>query len=221
MTVGKKYNKDFFKTWTSDMAYILGFMYADGNIVETKRGNYYIALYTADEKILINIRKKMGSEHKISQRNTTSAGRVYRIQVGSREWFCDLRKVGLFPNKSKRMCLPTVPELFIGDFVRGYFDGDGNVWVGQIHKKRKTTHTAIQVSFTSGSYDFLKSLHKVLSVQGLDGGALYQAKKGNYARLTFSIRDALKLYEIMYNSPCTLFLKRKKNVFEQFMKMRS
>ena len=53
MPIPKKYNKDFFKTWSSDMAYILGFMYADGNIIKTKRGTHFIAVYSADEDILI------------------------------------------------------------------------------------------------------------------------------------------------------------------------
>ena len=120
-----------------------------------------------------------------------------------------------------RMQLPVIPKAFLGDSVRGYFDGDGNLWMGRIHKERKTTHMAIQVCFTSGSHDFLTSLHRVLALKGLEGGTLNQSKKGNYSRLAFSIRDALKLYKIMYNNPRTLFLKRKKVVFEQFMKLRS
>lgn len=203
------------------MAYILGFMYADGNIVETKRGNHYVALYTADEKLLISMQNKMGSDHKVSLRNTTSSGCVYRIQVGSKEWFVDLGKLGLFPNKSMRMQLPVIPQIFLGDFIRGYFDGDGNVWTGLIHKNRKTKHMAIQVCFTSGSYEFLESLYSALTLRGLEGGTLYRSKKGNYARLAFSIRDALKLFEIMYNTPHTLYLKRKKDVFKRFMEMRS
>lgn len=202
------------------MAYVLGFLYADGNIVETKRGNHYIAIYSADKALLVSIRKCMQSEHKIALRNASS-GFVYRIQVGSKEWFLDIRKLGLFPNKSKRMRLPTIPEQFSGDFVRGYFDGDGNVWVGFVHKNRKTPLKTIQVAFTSGSREYLKSLHKALRGRGLVGGSLYLPKTRNYARLALSKNDAFKLYEIMYNTPHKLYLKRKKIIFEQFMKLRA
>lgn len=214
------YDKNFFKTWSSDMAYILGFLYADGNIVETKRGNHYIAIYTADKQLLVSMKRCMKSAHKISTR-LSSTGCVHRIQIGSKEWFSDLGVLGLFPNKTKRMELPVVPEKYFGDFVRGYFDGDGNVWVGMVHKNRTTALTAIQVSFTSGSYGYLKSLHDSLKERGVLGGSLYSSKRGNYARLSLSIKDALKIYEIMYNTSYKLYLRRKKLVFDKFVKMRS
>lgn len=217
MPILKKYNKDFFKTWTGDMAYILGFMYADGNIVESKRGNHYVAIYTADRSLLISMKKSMKSEHKISVRRS-STGYGYRIQVGSKEWFTDLAKIGLFPNKTLRMVLPRVPSKFLGDFVRGYFDGDGNVWSGFIHRNRKTPTRALLVFFTSGSHEYLLALRTLLRSEGMQGGSLYVAKSGNFSRLSFSTRDALKLHEIMYNAPHKLYLKRKKSIFEQFMK---
>lgn len=202
------------------MAYVLGFLYADGNIVQTKRGNYYIAIYTADQPLLSAMKKCMKSEHKIALR-TSLSGCVYRVQIGSKEWFMDLSRLGLFPNKSKRMQLPRIPKKYFGDFVRGYFDGDGNVWVGLVHKNRKSALMAIQVAFTSGSYEYLQSLHNALRGRGIQGGSLYLSKKGNYARLALSIKDALKIYGIMYNTPHKLYLRRKKIVFEQFMEQRS
>lgn len=30
-----KFDKDFFKKWTPEMAYVLGFMYANGNIMDS------------------------------------------------------------------------------------------------------------------------------------------------------------------------------------------
>ena len=220
MPVHKKYDKDFFKTWSPDMAYILGFMYADGNMVESKRGNHYIAIYTADEALLIAMAKCMKAEHKISTR-ISDTGCNYRIQIGSKEWFYDLGKIGLFPDKTKRMLVPTISEQFFGDFVRGYFDGDGNVWMGHINKYRKTPTLVLQASFTSGSINFLAKLSNELKRYGISGGAIYKPKNKNYGRLTLSSLDALKIYKIMYNSRHKLFLKRKKVVFEQFIKLRS
>jgi hypothetical protein len=216
----KTYNKDFFKTWTRDMAYILGFMYADGNMVETKQGGHYIAIYTADRQLLLAIAKSMQSKHKVAVKKS-SGGSVYRIQIGSSEWFRDLGRLGLFPNKTKRMQLPRVPAEYFGDFVRGYFDGDGNVWIGLVHKERKTALKTIQVAFSSGSVEYLKSLHEALRGRGIVGGSLYTSKKKQFTRLAFSVKDALKIYEIMYNCPHKLYLKRKKVVFEQFIRTRT
>jgi len=220
MPIKKSYDKDYFKIWTPEMAYILGFMYADGNIVKTKRGNHYVAIYTADEPLLVAMAKCMQSEHKIAERKSET-GANYRIQIGSKEWFEDLGKLGLFPDKTSRMRLPEIPEKYFGDFVRGYFDGDGNVWKGLIHKDRATATLTIQVSFTSCSQKYLSDLRLSLQILGIKGGGIFTPKKLNYSRLTFSSNDALKIYEIMYNSQHKLYLKRKKIVFEQFIKLRS
>jgi hypothetical protein len=216
MPILKKYNKDFFKGWSRDMAYVLGFLYADGNITKTKRGTHFIAFYSADYSLLHKIKKVVKAEHSISGQSKPS-GTVCRLQIGSREWFDDLCVIGLTPNKAKRMILPDIPDEFFADFVRGYFDGDGNVWVGYVHKDRPISTYTIQTTFTSGSFAFLDSLRSSLHQRGLIGGSLFKSKVGNYGRLTFSKLDTLKIYRIMYNAPHRLYLERKKVVFREFV----
>ena len=216
MPIPKKYEKDFFKTWSREMAYVLGFLYADGNMTKTRRETHFIAFYSADLLLLEEIKKVIKAEHTISRRNERS-GEVCRLQIGSKEWFDDLSLLGLTPNKAKRMLLPDVPEIYFGDFVRGYFDGDGNVWVGDVHKNRPNSTYTIQTTFTSGSTSFLKSLKERLHTKGLSGGSLFSVKVGNYGRLTFSKQDTFKIYRIMYNAPHKLCLKRKKVVFDKFV----
>ena len=43
-------------------------------------------------------------------------------------------------------------------------------------------------------------------------------KDKNYFRLTYGVTGALNLYKFMYNNENLLFLKRKKDVFEKFIK---
>lgn len=201
------------------MAYVSGFLYADGNISKTKRGTHFVAIYSADRDILVKIRRLFHSDHLISTKYSPT-GCVHRIQIGSKEWFNDLDKIGLSPGKTKRLKLPNIPDRYFGDFVRGYFDGDGNVWMGKIHKDRKVASLTIQVAFTSGSYDYLVSLRRQLQTKGLQGGSVFRLENGKYGRLIFSVRDAFKLYKIMYNGRHKLYLKRKKDVFDKFAKMR-
>ena len=52
MPIYKKIYKNFFKKWTPDMAYVLGFIYADGNIIHTKRGTWFWSIQITDEDIL-------------------------------------------------------------------------------------------------------------------------------------------------------------------------
>jgi intein-encoded DNA endonuclease-like protein len=219
MPIYKKYNKEFFKKWSPDMAYILGFLYADGNIVKTKRGTHYISFYTADRDLLVSVAEIMELPHKISERKSET-GSVYRIQIGSREMFNDLVKIGLTPNKSLRMDLPVIPKQYEGDFVRGFFDGDGNIWVGCTHKTRKKPTPVMFAAFTSASKMFLNRLAILLGSVGLEGGSLFKLKEGNYCRLQYSTLDSLKIYKIMYNTPSKLFLHRKKLIFERFIELR-
>ena len=201
------------------MAYILGFLFADGNIIKTKRGTHFVAFYTADYDLLRLMAIAMQSTHKIAARGK-SGGVVYVLQIGSKELFNDVVALGLTPNKSKRMRLPGIPAEYIPDFIRGYFDGDGNVWTGILNKKRTKPTSAITTSFTCASREFLYDLHRKFKMLGIKGGFIHSIKSKNCSRLSFSILDSLKIYKIMYNTPHELFLVRKKLVFEKFKAMR-
>ncbi len=145
------------------------------------------------------------------------------MQIGSIEMCDDLRKLGFSERKTKSLAVPHVPEKYFSDFVRGYFDGDGNVWVGNTHKKSKNAHLSIVTMFTSCSVSFLENLHKRLALCGIKGGCLYSSQK-NYSRLQLSIEDSLKLYRFMYNSHILrnkLFLQRKKSVFQKYEILRA
>ena len=111
-----------------------------------------------------------------------------------------------------------MPDKVLPHFVRGYFDGDGSVWVGIIHKDRETQHLAIQTVFTSGCRSFLEHLSAKLEDSGIFGRV--SCEKG-YFRLTYSVLSSLKLAEFMYsNSTNKPFLQRKKRVFDKFLKQR-
>ena len=102
------------------------------------------------------------SEHKISIkiRKRKEEKTSYRLQIGSKEMFNDLYALGMRQNKTKSLTVPNVPNKFFCHFIRGYFDGDGNVWVGYVHKERKTTLRTIRSVFTSCSNLFLEEIKK-------------------------------------------------------------
>ena len=96
----------------------------------------------------------------------------------------DLESLGFIGNKTMNMPLPNVPDEFFADFVRGYFDGDGNVWVGLIHKDRATPMYTIGAVFTSCSRQFLIELQNRLKRCGLKGSCIYKSRH-NYSRLQY------------------------------------
>ncbi len=218
----KKVDKEFFKKWGEDMAYVLGFFAADGCITVNKRGGQFWCIQITDKDLLHQIRDVIGSEHKISCRK--GKGKIkdlFRLQIGSIEMCNDLRNLGFSERKTNSMVVPNVPDIYLPYFIRGYFDGDGHVWVGLVHKERGKGLLAIQAVFTSCSSEFLEVIKRKLERVGLCPGRVRKGN-GNYYRLMYSIHSALKLYTFMYNSLGTsrLFLKRKKDVFERYVKMR-
>jgi hypothetical protein len=198
------------------MAYALGFLYADGSVYQNKHGYGYLALQIKDETLLYSIRAALGSVHKVARRvHARDESVFYRIQIGSKALLADLARIGLVAQKTKRLRLPDIPQEYFGDFVREYFDGDGNVWLGHVHKDRATPLLTLLTVFTSCSPAFLHDLKLRLSSIGIEG-SMHSAAA--VSRLQFSKKSSILLHDLMYASgACDLCLQRKKVVFENYM----
>lgn len=119
-------NEHYFKKWSSEMAYILGFILADGCIIEGTYKGYSGALkfgvHPKDVNILEKIKIQLRSQHKISiVKNAAHLGITSQIIVN------DLKNLGITYRKSLRENVPNVPEKYTKDFIRGIFDGDGSI----------------------------------------------------------------------------------------------
>ncbi len=218
MPISKNVNKDFFKVWTSNMAYVVGFFAADGYVTINKRGGHFWCIQIADFDLLNQIRDVVGSNHKITMRSPKgNEKQLYRLQIGSKEMCNDLSKIGIRYKKTKTMKFPPVPDKFLNDFIRGYFDGDGHIWVGYPYKHKSIS---ISVGFTSSSEDFLKGLRCKLIDLGLIGGSLICRE--TYFRLQYSVNDSVRLYGIMYNNiGIDLYLSRKRIVFDKYINIKN
>src|SRR3990167_6509207 len=98
---------DFFKKWTPEMAYVLGFFAADGCMIKNKRGGHFVEFHITDKDILEKIRAVLGSNHKISvQESNAQWKKIYRLQIGSKKIFEDLFQRGMTQNKSHTLELP-------------------------------------------------------------------------------------------------------------------
>lgn len=208
MPIHKTKDENFFKTWTSDMAYVLGFFAADGSMYRTRRGGYYIDFGITDRTLLRSIRNTLGSQNKITTRKRNARWKpIYRLQIGSKYMFNDLAALGFTRAKSLTLRLPLIPPLYVSDFVRGYFDGDGCVHFGKYWRKdRAKWKLQLSVHFTSGSKDLLEDLWGVLKSVACGG---HIAKKTRGYELVFGQHDAVALFRFMYNNGSELFLERK------------
>lgn len=216
----KKLTKIFFKKWTPEMAYVLGFFAADGTMIINNRGAHFIEFHITDKEVLYKIKKVLHSDHKISVRVRKNIKHKlgYRLQIGSKKMFDDLSQLGFVPNKSLVMVFPDVPSNLLGDFVRGYFDGDGCVYFKKHFVKNRNKKKWIFTSrFTCGSKQFLKSLHTYLGPY-VSGGFILKKTKSGF-ELVFSHRDSLALFNLMYHDTSRrLYLTRKYKLFSKAIK---
>lgn len=199
MPIFKKVNHDFFKKWSPEMSYVLGFFAVDGNMLKNNRDAHFIEFTSTDREIIEKIKDVLDAEQKISNRKRGINWKTeYRIQIGSKQIFNDLLKLGLTPKKSKKIKLPNISDKYFGDFLRGYFDGDGSVGYYKYKKRGRSKTTNILIlRFISGSLIFLKDLKFKLTELIGTKGSLY-IKDGN-GQLIYSINDSKRLFNFMYH----------------------
>lgn len=212
-------NVDFFKTWSEEMAYVLGYFSADGGMFINSGGSKYIQFVSTDYSLLEKVRNAMDSKHKIYLRkkyeNTWKD--VYYLEIGSKEIYQDLLNLGFMPKKENRMELPHIPKEYFNHFIRGYFDGDGCVSYGFYKRKNRNTKSfLVMTRFISSSRQFLEDMSKKLSVYTeMSHGSM--TKYPGYYNLIYSKNDSIKLFNYMYkNTKNSLFLERK---FIKFQKI--
>lgn len=123
-------NHSYFKTWSEEMAYFLGFICADGHIAVSKN-KLMIQIHIKDEYILKNFIKFLSYEgHLYYSKNYN----LCNLQITSKEITQDLLNFGLTRQKSKELkWIEQIPDQFISHFARGYFDGDGHIGLSQAH----------------------------------------------------------------------------------------
>lgn len=136
---------------------------------------------------------------------------LFYIRIGSKEMYKDLRKKGLHPRKSLTMKFPFVPAEYLKYFIRGYFDGDGCLYV----KKTENRKCIIQIIFTSGSFEFLKTLSENLSLYSKTStGCIYENCRSY--KLSYKKRDRIAILNFIYNKlENAPYLERKFNIFKR------
>lgn len=180
---------------SSEKAYWLGLLYADGCVASDKTGNNRISLGMIDkdhvEKFLVAIGAVNNKITTVKPKGFANASDTYYASVYDAEMREDLITLGCVPQKTKVInTIPDIPKEFLFDFVRGYFDGDGCI---RFDKNRN----CYRMSFVCGSEEFLKSIQHVLGVSHL---SISHGKSGCSASY-FSIAaksDLLRIITAMY-----------------------
>jgi hypothetical protein len=200
-------NESAFSSSSAEASYWLGFLLADGCIREQTKGskNLCVALQENDRKHLIALRTFLRAEHPI--RHNGKSNSVVLV-VTSNQLCNDLIRKGCSPRKSLILLYPDSGYFYRRHFVRGYFDGDGSIFVNEAAYCQPT------IKFV-GTLDFLHGLQEVLITEvGLNKTSIYVHKHTPACYLAYTGRGNIrKLYEYLYAEPGP-YLERKKAKFE-------
>lgn len=111
-----------FDSWSSNMAYIFGFWWADGCIMANPPGkfNYCIDFSSVDKHHL----EVIASQLDVTTPLRFNSG-CYRLTFARKTLWNRIQELGGTPCKSLTAKWNEVPEEYLADFIRGYVDGDG------------------------------------------------------------------------------------------------
>ena len=222
-TIGNHYRYfyhdfDFFeKIDTEEKAYWLGFMYADGYIVNYKSKGYGerscgITLSIKDENHLKKFKTSIKATNPLNyykKKNTNSE--LVRLLLKSEKTVLDLINKGCVPQKTKILKFPsneTIPKNLLRHFIRGYFDGDGSI---ALTKDNRNDNLMYRINIV-GTKNFVENLLKEI-------GFGYITKEKRCKEIYYyncgAKRDFEKLYNFLYKD-ATLYMKRQKEKFDIF-----
>ena len=143
---------------SSEKAYWLGFVYADG----CNCGNCLsFALQYSDLNHLKKLRKFLGLEHRpirFEMRDRTA-----RFEIPSTALCSDLNRSGKYKGRKYCQAYPGcnfLPRIYTRDFIRGFMDGDGSIGrvrLFDIKQRDSYSRKIIKVAFRIQSERFMKT----------------------------------------------------------------
>lgn len=201
-------NEKFFDVLTEESSYVLGYVFADGNVCWDPEKSYRSLTITASEKDkghLEMLRSLVSSTKPLLYSEKTKS---YRMIATSKSLCESLIARGVLPRKSLSAEFPGVPDSMMRHFVRGVIDGDGNV--RYVDRKRSPY---FEITVSSGSESFITSLRDVIRNHISVDARLRKVGKNTFL-VQYSCERGMKLAEWVYHDS-GLFMVRK---FEQYKK---
>lgn len=187
--------------WTSNLAYTIGLLTSDGNLSSDGR---HLEFCSKDKELITTFIQCLRLKNLVSfkRRGTIPRKKYYRVQFGNVNFYKFLLSIGLTPCKSSTLGRLSIPSSFFPDFLRGVFDGDGNV---NIVSHPGSQRLQLRTRISSGSETFLcwlkECIYKNLHIKGIIFDGI------RCKTLTYHKRASLSLLNYIYyakNLPCLM-----------------
>lgn len=211
------YNKDYFNEInTAEKAYWLGFLYADGCITRFYRNeklkamSLELTLQDEDCSHLIKFKNALESNIPIQHKIIGNKYKSDRIVINCTSMCRDLIKLGCTPIKSLTLEFPNndiLPDEYLRDFIRGYFDGDGGVSYAEgeyFHSTRNKSYKQYHYRcYFCGNEQFLTKLKEVLNSNGISTSDLKKDNRSQAVNIyIYGNENIDKFKKYLYTDNC-------------------
>lgn len=213
------HQEDFFEIIDNEKkAYWLGFMYADGYIVDNSQRNRYgedeigIGIDIKDDNHLKKFLADIKATNSITY-DLKNGRHMARVLLTSQKTANDLIDKGCFKQKTFILQPPTkVPNNLLPHFIRGFFDGDGSISKsgGKYYEQYHHYRYIVSFSCLENIAIWLKEYFSM--------GSIIKDKRGklSYTYVIGGNNNIEKFYNIIYKD-ATVFLDRKYERFQEFL----
>lgn len=123
------FNKSFFLTESNELAYMMGFALADGNLWLSKKhpsARFSFSIHEKDS-IILDYFQKITSYNKPIVPDTIGNKKIKLFFTDPMFRYKSFNKWGLVPNKTYYPTILDINELYLKPFIIGYIDGDGSI----------------------------------------------------------------------------------------------
>lgn len=204
-------NDMYFQTESHNMAYILGFIAADGT-VRKDNNEIKITLNANDAELLEKISEELELSRPIKFFTNSKGYECCTLWFTSSQIKKDLAVYNIVPSKTFTFKFPeNLKKEYWIDFIRGYFDGDGSVSTSGAH--------AIKWQVCAATSDVLEHIVDYFYTEYQIPKVKVREEKRpvhNLFTICYSTNATKKIYEILYTEN-SMFLPRKKEKFTQLV----
>lgn len=208
-------NIDFFKSYSPNIAYVLGLIAADGNICHSGKA-HALHLASDDKDVIEKVKRLIEYGGPIYEKHRGNGKVSYSLRICDQTIFKDLQNLGITERKSLTLRPQKVPTEYLSHYLRGFFDGDGSVWLNKRGGKKRLCLVWWTGSLVMAEF-LLKCVRGVCPdfkggvVQGLTPN-----RNNYYYSVTLSHRDAKLMFQFLY-SQATIYMERKYRKFLEGM----
>ena len=200
--------------WSSEFAYAIGLLTADGCLLNDGR---HIDFTSKDYEQVAMFKRCLKLKVKIGIKHSGIGNKYHRIQFGDVLFYGFLIGIGLSPAKSKTILSVAVPDEYFSDFLRGYFDGDGTSY--SFYDSIFPKSYRFYISFMSASPNYIHWLRdRITQIVGVKGHLSHHLNT-NYVQLKYAKKEAIIISNYMYSGKSFCFLNRKRLKIQRTMRI--